>query len=133
MDWSMWNVPWIPYGIVHGFAIEIHWKFHGIHGGYGLIKWLGTQPKNSPYEIHGLGDGIHPVHMESIWNYPGSVKTLSTSTPCHLALHLVVWPAGLLFGLLSHCFPLLAVIWWPCHHLAIQVAVCILSWLLDCG
>ena len=97
---SIWTVPWIPYGIVHGFAIEIHWKFHeihmesiwtlhgpvhgmhhsmcspyGIHSGYGLTKWLGTQPKNSPYGLHGLGGGIHPVHMESIWNHPGSVKT----------------------------------------------------------
>ena len=92
---SIWNSTWI-----HGFAIEIHWKFHeihmesiwtlhglvhemhhsmcspyGIHSGYGLTKWLGTQPKNSPYGIHGLGGGIHPVHMESIWNHPGSVKT----------------------------------------------------------
>ena len=85
-----WIGAWIPYGIVHGFAIKIHWKFHGIHmestwtsawspygihSGYGMKKWLGTQPKNSPYGIHGLGGGIHPVHMESIWNYPGSVKT----------------------------------------------------------
>ena len=100
MDCSMWTGAWIPYGIVHGFSIKIHWKFHGIHmesiwtvhgpvhgihhsmyspygihSGYGLTKWLGTQPKNSPYGIHGLGGGIHPVHMESIWNYPGSVKT----------------------------------------------------------
>jgi hypothetical protein len=108
MDCSMWTGAWIgawiPYGIVHGFAIEIHWKFHGIHmesiwtlhglvhgmhhsmyspygihTGYGLTKWLGTQPKNSPYGIHGLGGGIHPVHMESIWNYPGSVKTSVSS------------------------------------------------------
>ena len=102
---SIWTVPWIPYGIVHGFAIEIHWKFHeihmesiwtlhgpvhgmhhsmcspyGIHSGYGLTKWLGTQPKNSPYGIHGLGGGIHPVHMESIWNHPESVKTSFGST-----------------------------------------------------
>ena len=90
MDCSMWTVPWIPYGIVHGFTIKIHWKFHGIHmesiwtgpwnpygfnRGYGLKKWLGTQPKNSPYGIHGLGVGIHLVHMESIWNHLGSVKT----------------------------------------------------------
>jgi hypothetical protein len=100
MDCSMWTGAWIPYGIVHGFSIKIHWKFHGfhmesiwtvhgpvhgmhhsmyspcgIHSGYGLTKWLGTQPKNSPYGIHGLGGGIHPVHMESIWNHPGSVKT----------------------------------------------------------
>jgi hypothetical protein len=32
---------------------------YGIHSGYGLTKWLGTQPKNSPYGIHGLGGGIH--------------------------------------------------------------------------
>jgi hypothetical protein len=31
MDCSMWTGAWIPYGIVHGFAIKIHWKFHGIH------------------------------------------------------------------------------------------------------
>jgi hypothetical protein len=91
MDCSMWTGAWIPYGIVHGFAIKIHWKFHGIHmestwtgawnpygmvysmdslygihSGYGMKKWLGTQPKNSPYGIHGLGGGIHPVHMKSI-------------------------------------------------------------------
>ena len=57
---SIWTGPWIPYGF---------------HSRYGLKKWLGAQPKNSPYGIHGLGGGIHPVHMESIWNYPGSVKT----------------------------------------------------------
>ena len=74
---SAWIGAWIPYGIVHGFAIKIHWKFHGIHmestwtsawspygmvysmdspygihSGYGMKKWLGTQPKNSPYGIH---------------------------------------------------------------------------------
>ena len=27
---SMWTVPWNPYGTVHGFPLEIHWKFHGI-------------------------------------------------------------------------------------------------------
>jgi len=27
---SIWTVPWNPYGIVHGFPLEIHWKFHGI-------------------------------------------------------------------------------------------------------
>jgi hypothetical protein len=31
MDCSMWTGAWIPYGIVHGFSIKIHWKFHGIH------------------------------------------------------------------------------------------------------
>ena len=25
---------------------------YGIHSGYGMKKWLGTQPKNSPYGIH---------------------------------------------------------------------------------
>src|SRR6266446_10867508 len=83
MDCSMWTGAWIPYGIVHGFSIKIHWKFHGIHmestwtgawnpygmvhsmdspygihSGYGMKKWLGTQPKNSSYGIHGLGGGF---------------------------------------------------------------------------
>jgi hypothetical protein len=31
--------------------------------------------KNIPYGIHGMEGGIHPFHMESIWNIPGSVKT----------------------------------------------------------
>jgi hypothetical protein len=31
--------------------------------------------KNIPYGIHGMGGGIHPFHMESIWKIPGSVKT----------------------------------------------------------
>ena len=43
---------------------------YGFHSGYGMTKWLGCQPKNSPYGIH----GIHPFHMESIWNPSGSVK-----------------------------------------------------------
>jgi len=42
---SIWTVPWNPYGIVHGFPLEIHWKFHGIHSGYGIEKWLAYQQK----------------------------------------------------------------------------------------
>jgi hypothetical protein len=65
---------WTVHGPVHGMHHSMDIPY-GIHSGYGLKKWLGTQPKNSPYGMHGLGGGIHPVHMESIWNYPGSVKT----------------------------------------------------------
>jgi len=67
---SIWTGPWNPYGMVYSMDNP-----YGFHSGYGLKKWLGTQPKNSPYGIHGLGVGIHPVHMESIWNHLGSVKT----------------------------------------------------------
>src|SRR6266446_4791707 len=38
MDCSMWTGAWIPYGIVYGFAIKIHWKFYGIHSVYGMKK-----------------------------------------------------------------------------------------------
>jgi len=54
---SIWTVPWNPYGIVHGFPLEIHWKFHGIHSGYGIEKWLAYQQK------------------KILWNIAGSVKT----------------------------------------------------------
>jgi hypothetical protein len=36
-----------------------------------------SSAKNIPYGIHGMGGGIHPFHMESIWKIPGSVKTSS--------------------------------------------------------
>jgi hypothetical protein len=112
MDCSMWTGPWIPYGIVHGFSIKIHWKFHGIHmesiwtvhgpvhgmhhsmdipygihSGYGLKKWLGTQPKNSPYGMHGLGGGIH---ME----LPGECKDLK-----YLVTLIYMWNTGSFHGI----------------------------------
>jgi hypothetical protein len=96
---SIWTVPWNPYGIVHGFAIyklQIHWKFHGIHMDqsmesiwnalfhghsiwipywYGMKKWLGCQPKNSPW--NSMEWGWNPpipygIHME----YTGECKDL---------------------------------------------------------
>jgi len=77
----MWTVPWNPDGIVCGFAIQIPWNPYGMHhsmdfpygfhSGYGMKKWLGCQPKNSPYGFHGMG--LESTH--SIWNIAGSVKT----------------------------------------------------------
>jgi hypothetical protein len=85
---SIGNSPWNPCGIVHGIWIKFQWTFHGfhmestwtgpwnpygthhsmdipygIHSGYGMEKWLGTQPKNSPCGIHGMGG----FHTHSIW------------------------------------------------------------------
>src|SRR5260370_253996 len=45
MDCSMWTGAWIPYGIVHGFSIKFHWKFHGIHM---ESTWTG------PWNVHGM-------------------------------------------------------------------------------
>jgi len=42
MVYSMDN----PYGIVYSMDNP-----YGFHSGYGLKKWLGTQPKNSSYGI----------------------------------------------------------------------------------
>jgi len=84
---SIWAGPWNPYGMVYSMDNP-----YGFHSGYGLKKWLGTQPKNSSYGIHGLGVGIHPVHMESIWNHPGSVKTSPRGTNFELDILFVIWP-----------------------------------------
>ena len=59
---SMWNVPFHVYSI---------WN-----PGWGWNEKIAEDsPKNVPYGIHGMDGGIHPFHMESIWNIPGSVKT----------------------------------------------------------
>ena len=75
---SIWTGAWNPYGMVYSMDNP-----YGIHSAYGLKKWLETQPKNSPYGIHGLGGGVHPVHMESIWNHPGTVKTSLDRCTCN--------------------------------------------------
>ena len=73
----MWNGAWNPYGLLHvDWCMDSIWNStwifnensldspYGIHSGYGMEKWLGTQPKNSPYGIHGLG----VESTQSIWN-----------------------------------------------------------------
>jgi len=40
---SMWTVPWNPYGIVHGFPLEIHWKFHGILMDHSMESIVGME------------------------------------------------------------------------------------------
>ena len=42
---------WTVHGPVHGMHHSMDIPY-GFHSGYGLEKWLGTQPKNSPYGIH---------------------------------------------------------------------------------
>jgi hypothetical protein len=59
---SIWNSPF------HGHSIWIpEWVWNE--------KMARDSAKNIPYGIHGMEGGIHPFHMESIWNIPGSVKT----------------------------------------------------------
>ena len=61
---SMWNVPFHVYSI---------WN-----PGWGWNEKIAEDsPKNVPYGIHGMDGGIHPFHMDSIWNILGSVKTSS--------------------------------------------------------
>ena len=75
---------------IHGMVHSI-WIPYGLHSGYGMKKWLGCQPKNSPYGVHGMG-------LESIWNIPGSVKT-SEKCPMKFpgeqwkATNEISWPA----------------------------------------
>ena len=66
---STWTNPWNPYGMHHSMDIP-----YGFHSGYGMKKWLGCQPKKSPYGVHGM-------RVESIWKIPGSVKTSNFECP----------------------------------------------------
>ena len=54
-----------------GNYMESTWNPYGLHSGYGMKKRLGSQSKNSPYGVHGMG--LESIH--SIWKIPGSVKT----------------------------------------------------------
>ncbi len=65
MEWC-----WSPYGIDHSITLP-----YGIHGHYGIRKWLEPQPNVIPYGLHGMAGGVHGVHMHSIWNNLGRVKT----------------------------------------------------------
>ncbi len=65
MEWS-----WSPYGTDHSMFIP-----YGIHGLYGMRKWLGSQLNVIPYGLHGKVHGVHGVQVYSIWINPGTVKT----------------------------------------------------------
>ena len=56
---STWTSPWNPYGMHDSMDIP-----YGFHTGYGMKKWLGCQPKNSPYGFHGMG--MESTHSK--WN-----------------------------------------------------------------
>jgi hypothetical protein len=51
---SAWTSPWNPYGMHH--SMELPYGFLRAHG---MKKWLGCQPKNSPWNS-----------MEWGWNPP---------------------------------------------------------------
>ena len=79
---SIWNSTWI----CNVSSLEIPWNPHrmlmewyipyGFHSGYRMKNWLGCQPKNSSYGVHGMG--LESTH--SIWNILGSVKTSHHAT-----------------------------------------------------
>src|SRR6266700_3636619 len=79
MEWS-----WCPYGTVHSMSIP-----YGIHGLYGMRKWLGSQLNVIPYGLHGMVHGVHGVQVHSIWINPGTVKT--SQLCCSLHLHCSRW------------------------------------------
>ena len=67
MEWS-----WSPCGTDHSMSIP-----YGIHGLYGMRKWLESQLNVIPYGLHGMVHGVHGVQVHSIWINPGTVKTSS--------------------------------------------------------
>jgi hypothetical protein len=48
---------------------------YGIHDVHGTTNWLRLQPTLIPWNPHGIPDGFHGFHMDSIWINPGKVKT----------------------------------------------------------
>jgi hypothetical protein len=48
---------------------------HGIHDVHGTTTWLWSQPTLIPWIPHGIADGFHGFHMDSIWINLGKVKT----------------------------------------------------------
>jgi len=83
MVFSIWNFSGIHMDLFHGIHMDL---FHGIQGGYaqipygihdvhGTINWLRPQPTVIPWIPHGIPDGFHGFHMDSIRNNPGKVKT----------------------------------------------------------
>jgi hypothetical protein len=48
---------------------------YGIHDVHGTTNWLRLQPTLIPWIPHGIPDGFHGFHMDSIWINPGKVKT----------------------------------------------------------
>src|SRR6267143_2054425 len=95
MDWSIWNGHgihmnqsiWNPYGMemesiwngsfhVHSMSIP-----YGFHSGYGMRKWLGSQPKSFHMDSMEWTWNPYGFHMDSIWINPGRVKTSSVMSP----------------------------------------------------
>ena len=44
-----WTSPWIAYGRHHSIGIQ-----YGFHSEHGTKNWLGCQPKNVPWPVHGM-------------------------------------------------------------------------------
>jgi hypothetical protein len=61
----------------HVEFVESIWNPYGIHDVHGTTNWLRLQPTLIPWNPHGIPDGIHGFHMDSIWINPGKVKTSS--------------------------------------------------------
>jgi hypothetical protein len=53
---------------------------YGIHDVHGTTNWLRLQPTLIPWNPHGIPDGFHGFHMDSIWINPGKVKTSYVDT-----------------------------------------------------
>jgi hypothetical protein len=66
---EMVDIPWIPDGMVHGIHMESMELTHSIWN-----PWKMDHSTWNPWTIPSGIHGIHPFHMESIWNTPGSVK-----------------------------------------------------------
>jgi hypothetical protein len=59
---------------------------YGIHDVHGTTNWLRLQPTLIPWIPHGIPDGFHGFHMDSIWINPGKVKT------SYFAMWVGAWP-----------------------------------------
>ena len=70
MEWS-----WSPYGTDHSMSIP-----YGIHGLYGIRKWLESHLNVIPYGLYGMVHGVHRVQVHSIWINLGTVKTSENQT-----------------------------------------------------
>ena len=54
---STWTSAWNVHGMGHSI-----WNLYGLQSGYGMKKWLGCQPKNCPYGVHGMAlDSTHSI------------------------------------------------------------------------
>ena len=70
---SIWNWPF------HDHSMIIPYGIHDVHG---TMNWLWSQLTFIPWIPHGIGDGFHGFHMDSIWINPGKVKTSPWRIKC---------------------------------------------------